>query len=66
VSNAGVVGARWRWLRVAQWATLAALVAMSEAVAWAGHSGASYAVDGLAVVAYLGFRRLRRSPAQRG
>jgi hypothetical protein len=57
---------RWPPLRVAQWATLAALVVMSELVAWAGHPGASYAVDGLALIAYLGFRRLRRSPAHRG
>jgi hypothetical protein len=51
----------WPPVRVAQWATIAILVVISEVVSWSGHAGASYGVDGLAVLAFLGFRWLRRS-----
>jgi hypothetical protein len=62
VDNGSRSGPRWSAIRVGQWVTIAALVAISELVAWAGHAGASYVLDGLAILAYLGFRRLRRSP----
>jgi hypothetical protein len=48
-------------VRVAQWVTVAILVASSEAVSWSGHVGASYGVDGVALLAFLGFRWLRQS-----
>lgn len=56
---------RWPALRVAQWAAVAVLVAVSELVAWTGHHGASYGVDGMALLAYLGFRYLRRPHSPR-
>jgi hypothetical protein len=48
-------------VRVAQCATIAILVVVNEAAPWAGHAGASYGVDGLALLVFLGFRWLRRS-----
>lgn len=66
VTDESASSAPWSGIRVAQWATITVLVVISELVAWAGHSGASYGGDGLAIIAYLGFRRWRRSPAHHG
>jgi hypothetical protein len=66
VSDESVSRARWSGIRVAQWVTIIVLVVISELVAWAGHSAASYGVDGLALVSYLSFRWWRRSPAHHG
>lgn len=60
VSDDQPSGRAWPMLRVVQWLTIATLVVVSEATAWSGHGSASYMADGAALVAYLGFRRLRR------
>jgi hypothetical protein len=65
MKNASSRARRWPAVRVAQWATVAILIVMSEAASWSGHAGASYAADGVALLAFLGLRRLRRSPAPR-
>ena len=52
---------RWPAVGVAQWTTIAILILVSEAVSWAGHAGVSYGVDGVALLVFLGFRRLRHS-----
>lgn len=53
------VGRRLRLLRVAQWAVVAALVAVSLGADAAGHSGLSWLADGAAIAAWLLFRRAR-------
>jgi len=57
------IGASWPAVRIAQWMLIAALIVTSELVAHAGHSAASWGIDALAVVAYLGSRILRRRSA---
>ena len=47
-------------MRITQWMTIVALVALSEVFAYAGHQTWTYGVDAAAVMAYLGFRYLRR------
>lgn len=49
----------WPALRIAQWVVLLSLAVVSFAVDAAGNSGLSWAVDGVIVAAYLGFRALR-------
>lgn len=53
---------RWPPLRILQWVAITTLLALSFAVARAGLVGWSYAIDGLAVAAYFGIRRLRSRP----
>ncbi|GAC1311542.1 MAG: hypothetical protein NVSMB16_08350 [Acidimicrobiales bacterium] len=50
----------WSSIRRAQWVTIVALIALSELMSWRGQGTISYGVDAVAVVAYLGFRYLRR------
>lgn len=50
---------RWPPLRVAQWLTVVALLVLANVIARDGNDGLSLLVDGVAVAAYLGFRRLR-------
>ena len=47
----------WPPYRVAQWLTILMLVVASELCAWMGHRTLSYALDTVAVVTYVGFRR---------
>jgi thioredoxin 1 len=62
--NAPPTSTAWPPLRIAQWVVLLSLVAVSYALDFAGHSGLSWATDGVILAAYLVFRRLRaRSPA---
>lgn len=49
----------WPPLRIAQWIIVATLLTVAFAVARSGQDALSLAIDGAAVVAYLGFRRLR-------
>jgi hypothetical protein len=65
VSDESAFKRRWPAARVAPWTIIGVLVVVSEVTSWAGHAGASYGVDGLALLAFLGFRRLRRSPVRR-
>lgn len=55
---------RWPPLRIVQWLSITLLLVLSVAVSRAGHVGWSYALDGLAIVVYLGIRRLRARPPQ--
>jgi hypothetical protein len=61
VSNESASNGHWPPVRAEQWATIALLIAVSEVVSWAGHTSASYGVDAVALLAFLGFRQLRRS-----
>jgi hypothetical protein len=65
VTNDTELSRRWPTLRIAQCVVLALLVATSEIVSWTGHTSASYAVDAVAVLAFVGFRQLRRSSEPR-
>ena len=47
-------------LAVLQWIVVVALVVASYAVAAAGHAGASWAIDGVNLAAFVGLRLLRR------
>jgi hypothetical protein len=49
-------GRRLRLLRVVQWTLIGGLIVASFAVESAGHSGLSWALDGVAVAVYLAFR----------
>ncbi|MHB1431041.1 MAG: glutaredoxin family protein [Streptosporangiaceae bacterium] len=49
-------GRRLRLLRVAKWTVIAGLIAASFAAESAGHAGLSWALDGVAIAAYLTFR----------
>ena len=49
-------GRRLRLLRVAKWTVIAGLIAASFAAEAAGQAGLSWALDGVAIAAYLGFR----------
>lgn len=55
---------RWPPLRIVQWIAIITILIASELVATAGHTGASYALDALALVTYLGLRRVRSRPAR--
>ena len=60
---------RWPALRVAQWAAIIALLVISEVVSLAGHVGASWMIDGVAVLVFAGFtlaRRMKRTRAVKG
>lgn len=61
MTNNDATKSGWSAVRVAQWVTIAVLIVISEVVSWSGHAGASYGVDGLALVGFLVFRRVRRS-----
>ncbi|MGE3449246.1 MAG: hypothetical protein AB7H92_16895, partial [Microbacteriaceae bacterium] len=55
---------RWPPLRIVQWVAIVVILVASMIVSRAGHGGWSYALDGLAILAYAGVRRLRaRSPS---
>lgn len=55
---------RWPPLRIVQWVAIVVILVASAIVSRAGHGGWSYALDGLAILAYAGVRRLRaRSPS---
>ena len=49
-------GRRLRLLRVVQWTLIGGLIVASFAVESAGHSGLSWALDGVALAFYLAFR----------
>ncbi len=54
---------RWTPLRIGQWLSILTMLVLSVVVSRAGYVGWSYVLDGLAVAAYIGIRRLRaRAP----
>jgi thioredoxin 1 len=55
----------WPPLRIAQWIVVWAIIVASFAVDAAGHSGVSWGLDGVALVAFLIFRQLRTRAASR-
>lgn len=54
-------GAGWPGARVAQWVVICAVVAASFAADLTGHATFSWALDAVAVAAYLSFRFARRT-----
>ena len=65
VTTTRAMQGRWPVARIAQCVIIATLVVASEVVARAGHPSASYALDDTALLTFVGFRRLRRSPRLR-
>jgi hypothetical protein len=53
-------GKRVDVLAVLQWSVVATLVVASFVVEAAGYSGASWAIDGINLVVFVGFRSIRR------
>lgn len=53
---------RWPPLRILQWVSITTLLVLSVVASRAGHVGWSYALDGLALLAYFAIRRLRARP----
>lgn len=58
--EASANGTAWTPLRIAQWVVVIGLVIASEVVAHRGHLDTSYGLDVAAILAYVGFRLLRR------